>query len=277
MSRESIASALLILLPLALTALAALAAWGTRAITRLIKDRRVALALEVIANGAAAIVADLAQHVVADLKDPSKPGDWTHVAAATVRVRAVERVKQLYPQAVALAAEALANPERINDLLGTVVERAVVDLKAKAPSKAVEAIGPVIGREAVVPEVAAQLADEVVPRDGQRGSISLRALLAVALLSLVALAASCIPARRFVLDHTDGVPARVACTPRTQACVVTDAGVYLPVVYSDECRPWPTLSLRADGVQRTCAPGEGCAVDGDSGIASCTAADGGVR
>lgn len=127
-------------------------------------------------------------------------------------------------------------------------------------------------RQTIVPEVAAQIASETLPRDGQRGSISLRALLVVALLSLVALAASCIPARRFVLDRTDGVPARVACTPRTQACFVTDAGVYLPVVYSDECRPWPTLSLRADGTQRACAPGEGCAVDGDSGIASCTSA-----
>ena len=150
MSRESIASALLILLPLALTALAALAAWGTRAITRLIRDRRVALALEVIANGAAAIVADLAQHVVADLKNPAKPGSWSSVAAATVRVRAVERVKQLYPAAVALAQEALADPERLNDLLGTVVERAVVELKAKAPAKAAEATG----RETVAPGVA---------------------------------------------------------------------------------------------------------------------------
>ncbi|MDO9016691.1 MAG: hypothetical protein Q8S73_37845 [Deltaproteobacteria bacterium] len=135
MSRETIASVLVVLLPLFLTALAALAAWGTRAITRWVKDRRVALALEVLANGAAAIVADLAQHVVANLKDPAKPGTWSEVAAATVRVRAVERVKQLYPQAVALAREALAAPDRIDELLGTVVERAVVDLKAKAPAQ----------------------------------------------------------------------------------------------------------------------------------------------
>lgn len=134
MSRETVTSLLVVFLPLILTALAALAAWGTRAITRLIKDRRTALALEVLANGAAAIVADLAQHVVADLKDPSKPGEWTRVAAATVRVRAVERLQQLYPQAVGLAREALTNPNRLNDLLGTVVERAVVDLKAKAPT-----------------------------------------------------------------------------------------------------------------------------------------------
>lgn len=133
-------------------------------------------------------------------------------------------------------------------------------------------------RQTIVPEVAAQIASETLPRDNpERGSISLRALLVVALLSLVALAASCIPARRFVLDRTDGVPARVACTPRTQACLSTDAGM-LPVVCSDEGRQWPTLSRRPDGTQRTCAPGEGCTVDADSGIANCTAAaDGGVR
>ena len=136
MSRDTLVSFATILLPLVLTALAALAAWGTRAITRLIHDRRAALALEVIANGAAAIVADLAQHVVADLKDPSKPGAWSSVAAATMRLRAVECVKRLYPAAVALAEEALAHPETLDELLGTVVERAVVDLKAKAPAKA---------------------------------------------------------------------------------------------------------------------------------------------
>lgn len=141
MSRETAITFATVLLPFALAALAALAAWATRGITRLVSDRRVALALEVLANGAAAIVADLAQHVVSDLKDPLKPGTWSGVAAATVRARAVERVKLLYPQAVALAQEALANPERINDLLGTVVEKAVVDLKGKSALISAETSG----------------------------------------------------------------------------------------------------------------------------------------
>jgi hypothetical protein len=116
-------------------------------------------------------------------------------------------------------------------------------------------------------------------RDSQRGSVGVRALgfvLLLAVASGVALA-HCTATRRFVLDHTDGVPARVQCTPRTQVCVLTDAGVYLPSVYSDECRAWPTLPRRPDGVQRTCAAGEGCVVEGDGGVAHCTAADGGGR
>lgn len=217
MSRESIASVLLIFLPLALTALAALAAWGTGAITRWIKDRRVALALEVIANGAAAIVADLAQHVVADLKDPSKPGSWSSVAAATVRVRAVERVKQLYPQAVALAQEALANPDRINDLLGTVVERAVVDLKSKAPAQlpAVETL-PSLAADPVLLDRKTIVAPEPITPAGdnpERGSISLRALLAIVVGLAVVLPLG------MALSGCPRNPPVSGCQPEAQTCI----------------------------------------------------------
>jgi hypothetical protein len=133
MSRDLLSSTAVLLLPLLLAALSALAAWGTTGIARLVGDRRRALALEVLANGAAAIVADLAQHVVADLKDPTKPGSWSSVAGAAVRVRGVERVKALYPQAVALATEALVDPSTIDELLGTLLESAVVELKLRAP------------------------------------------------------------------------------------------------------------------------------------------------
>lgn len=119
--------------------------------------------------------------------------------------------------------------------------------------------------------------------DGQRGSIDVRTLLAIvtgslgmlcALAALAIYSQGCIPARRFVLDHTDGVPARVSCVPRTQRCSVTDAGLYLPVQCSDDHREWPAMPLRPDGTQRTCAAGEGCEVI-DGGIARCIAADAG--
>ena len=124
------------------------------------------------------------------------------------------------------------------------------------------------------------------PAKTQRGSVDLPVLAAIvtgslgvlcAVIALAAWSQGCVPARRFVLDHTDGVPARVRCAPRTQVCVLTDAGVYLPSVYSDECRPWPTMPLRPNGTQRTCAAGEGCVVEADGGLAHCTAADGGGR
>lgn len=142
-------------------------------------------------------------------------------------------------------------------------------------------------RQTIAPEVAAQInRDLPPPLDGQRGSIDIATLLAIgsgvmALLCVVtaiALSAQgCIPVRRFVLDHTAGVPARGDRTPRTMACVTTDAGLQLPVYVSDERRPWPALPRRPDGTQRTCAAGEGCVVETDGGIAHCTAADGGAR
>lgn len=130
-------------------------------------------------------------------------------------------------------------------------------------------------RQTIAPEVAAQI------DRSQRGSIDLATLLAIGsgamalLCVVVAIALSaqgCIPVRRFVLDHTDGVPARGDRTPRTMACVTTDAGLQLPVYVSDERRPWPALPRRPDGTQRTCAVGEGCVVEADGGVAHCTAA-----
>lgn len=139
----------------------------------------------------------------------------------------------------------------------------------------------VIGRPTVTPPAPIEVYDATKT---QRGSVDLATVAAIVTGSLgvlcagIALAAwsqGCTATRRFVLDHTDGVPARVQCTPRTQVCVLTDAGVYLPSVYSDECRPWPTMPLRPNGTQRTCAAGEGCVVEADGGLAHCTAADGG--
>lgn len=132
MTRDTLASLATALMPLALTLIAALAAWAARAINAHIRDRRVALAVELAAYGAASVVADLAQHVVSDLKDPAKPGAWNEIAATAVRKHAVARVRDLYPSAVRVLEQAAANPARVDDLLGTLVERAVVDLKGRA-------------------------------------------------------------------------------------------------------------------------------------------------
>lgn len=74
MNRELVASVVTSLLPLALIALTALAARAASVAVRYIHDRRLALAVELAAYGAAGVVADLMQHVVRDLKDPAKPG-----------------------------------------------------------------------------------------------------------------------------------------------------------------------------------------------------------
>jgi hypothetical protein len=115
----------------------------------------------------------------------------------------------------------------------------------------------------------------------QRGSIDIATLLAIGsgamalLCVVVAIALSaqgCIPVRRFVLDHTSGVPARGPCVPDVHRCATTDAGLAVPVVCSADHREWSSLPLRPDGSERTCAPGEGCSLT-DAGVARCTAAD----
>jgi hypothetical protein len=130
-------------------------------------------------------------------------------------------------------------------------------------------------RQTIAPDVAAQIAG-----NSQRGSVELGVagflLVLVALVAVGVHVASCVPVRRFVLDHTDGVPPRGPCVPTAQRCAALDGGVFLPVVCSADHREWPTHPLSPNGEQLTCAVGEGCEVT-DAGIARCTAADGGVR
>ena len=132
-----------------------------------------------------------------------------------------------------------------------------------------------LARQTITPEVLAEIAGR-----GQRGSVEAGAAgfiaLLVGILAMGLYAASCVPVRRLVLDHTGGVPSRGPCVPTAQRCALLDGGVYLPVVCSADHREWPTHPLSPDGEQLACAAGEGCEVT-DAGIARCTAADGGAR
>jgi len=152
MNRD-LASLAAALLPLVLLALAAFAAWAGRLVSRYVRDRRYALAVELVALGAAGVVADLFQHVVADLKDPSKAGTWNAVAAASVKLRAVARLRELYPHAVAVITGVLADPAKVDALFGTFVEKGVVEMKGLATSGAAlkELVVNVDGRATVVP------------------------------------------------------------------------------------------------------------------------------
>lgn len=130
MNRDTIASGLSLLTPLIFALLSALVASLSKQIAAHIKDRRAALALELAGTGAASVVADLYQHTVADLKNPAKPGKWDEVTAAAVRLRAVALVRQLYPQAVTVLTQSVADPAHVDVILGHLVEHAVVELKA---------------------------------------------------------------------------------------------------------------------------------------------------
>ena len=127
--REQATTVFVYLSPLLVLGAGAFCAWAGKLIARYIKDARYATALQVLATGAAAIVADFAQNIVPALKDPNKPGAWDDVAKAELRATAVERLKRLYPQTVALVHESLQDPSQVNSLLGTLVERGVLASK----------------------------------------------------------------------------------------------------------------------------------------------------
>lgn len=114
--------------------LIALCAWLSALLASHIKNRRYAAAITLLAYGAAGIVADLAQTTVAALKDPTKPGRWDAVAAAAAKLKATDLLRQLYPLAIGFVTQVLRDPSKVDALLSTLLERAVVDLKAKAPS-----------------------------------------------------------------------------------------------------------------------------------------------
>lgn len=130
MTRDLIASATAALLPFVLLALTALAAALAALIARHIRDKRYGAAVTLLAYGAAGVVADLAQHVVAGLKDPTRTGTWNRVAADAVKQEAVALLRSLYPLAITFVTDVLHDPTKVDALLGTLIEREVVNLKA---------------------------------------------------------------------------------------------------------------------------------------------------
>lgn len=129
MTRETIATLITALQPLLLAIITAASAWGAAAIRRRTADARITAAVDTLARGAEGVVADIAQHVVADLRDPGKPGTWDDVAKAAARRTAIERLRRLLPGDVA-ALESHVGVDAAGELLGTLVERAVVRSKA---------------------------------------------------------------------------------------------------------------------------------------------------
>lgn len=129
MSHETVALVIQAATPFLLACLGLLFTWLARKVSAATKHQQLAHAIDLLASGAQGVVADLSQHVVQDLKDPNKPGDWDDIAKVSVRNTAILRLKQLYPTAVRELVA--ANPAKVQEVLGTLVEAAV--LKYKRP------------------------------------------------------------------------------------------------------------------------------------------------
>ncbi|MEZ4391978.1 MAG: hypothetical protein R3A48_12850 [Polyangiales bacterium] len=194
MSRETIASLSATLLPFLLVALAALGARLVAFAAQHIRDKRLSVAVQLAAYGAAAVVADVAQHVVEDLKDPNKPGTWDKIAMSSARTTAIARVRKLYPGAVSVITAALKDPGKVEELLGTLVERAVVELKGAS-------LGAPSSEPRLVPPPSSKVPPPIPPQAGfaRPGAVALLLAVALCLAGLGAVLTGCPP-----VPPTDG-------------------------------------------------------------------------
>lgn len=90
------------------------------------------LAAEVIGIG----VRDAAV-AVAELKDPSKPGEWTAAAAAAVKERVIADARAAAPGAIAALEAAAADPGQADALLSRLVESELAKFRASAAAPVV--------------------------------------------------------------------------------------------------------------------------------------------
>jgi len=115
--------------PLLLAVFGLFLAWLQRKVSAATKNQQLLSAVDLIAHGAQGVVAELAQSVVKDLKDPNKPGTWDKVTQESVKATAIRRLQELYPHAISELEK--SNPDKVAAMVGTFVEAAV--LKYKKP------------------------------------------------------------------------------------------------------------------------------------------------
>lgn len=128
-NRELIALLVQLATPAMLAVMGLFLAWVKRKLDAATDNQRLLGAVDLLSHGAQGVVAHLSQTVVRDLKNPNKPGSWDSVSKTAVKDAAILQLKQLYPAAVAELSK--SNPEKVQELLGTLVEAAV--LKYKKP------------------------------------------------------------------------------------------------------------------------------------------------
>lgn len=105
------------------------------AVARSSVSARVKTAVEQVVNMAIISAERTTQVVVADLKDPAKPGAWDEVAKRSARESVEADVRALARGALeTLRTEGRYTPEEIDTLLDRAIESAVSRVKARVPS-----------------------------------------------------------------------------------------------------------------------------------------------
>jgi hypothetical protein len=109
---------------------AAALAWLTNEIRLHVKNARLAKALQVVASLAFTIVSRISQTVVADLKDPSKPGSWNTTVAAAAKRQALDDLRAVGASVIPQLMSGGIKGAALDTLLESHVESAVLALKS---------------------------------------------------------------------------------------------------------------------------------------------------
>lgn len=121
----------LYVLPIVISLVALVLRKITAAITAQTNNTRVRSAVVMLSTLIETLVGNAMQTVVADLRDPSKPGEWSAVAAASVKESVLKDLHVLGRQSIdALKSAGQINPEQLDKLLDRMLEAAVFKLKA---------------------------------------------------------------------------------------------------------------------------------------------------
>lgn len=138
-----VSQALAILAPVVLAALPVLATWLSMQLSRHVRDTRLATLLGTVTKLVATAVANAYQTSVKAMKDPAMPGEWTAETARAVKQQVLYDIKTTAPSVISELQS--LGIERVEELLGSLVEQSVVTLNAaRLPPVAPENALPVV-------------------------------------------------------------------------------------------------------------------------------------
>jgi predicted secreted protein len=136
-TREFAAQALSLILPFFITLLGILMGLATNWVRTHYRIGAQNTAVDAVREAAMTAASSAMQRMVTDLKDPTKPGTWGAIAAASVKSSVVQDAQTLSAQALARLKSSNWTDEQRTKLVEQLVERAVLEIKSRAKPAAV--------------------------------------------------------------------------------------------------------------------------------------------
>lgn len=134
------------LLPVLMTGLSALLAWGMKLGVDWLKAKgetsKAMLAIATMAEGARSVVANLEATIKADMLEAAKDGVITKEEGARIKAHAMDELKKMPAPLLKTAASLFGG--NVETYLGGLIERTVTAQKLPAPAPAGPAVAPVV-------------------------------------------------------------------------------------------------------------------------------------